>query len=505
MRASPVFLAALLGGAAPAPSQGFLCHVNAPAPAPPEGPAPRLEGIGAAHLAITTESKDAQAFFDQGLALLHGFNDFEALRSFREAARLDPQCPMPQWGIAQALRNDASSAERKAALAKAKENAFRASEREQYFIRAAVLLDEDEGADGKAAYRQEMEALLDRFPDEVEGKLLFALSLLDGYDPEGRPRGSHAYGQALLRELVRTRPEHPAAHHYFIHAVENGPRPEEALASAEALPRLAPKAGHLVHMPGHVFFRMGDYERARAAFLSAKAADEAYERAAGVTPAQDWNYGHNLGYLAAASAEAGRADEALRWARALRDVSESSPLRASDESAPFEVAARFRDWASMKIDARRPAPDADRAAARRGALLFAEGMEALEGRRPKEAAAKSEALDAHVGRLVTSGEAPEGLREDLTALALELRGRLALARGETGEGTALLERVAKPPSVSDTGEAALFRRPRVESLAWGLLLAGDRAGAEAAFRRSLALRRGNEPARRGLEKTLAAN
>lgn len=500
VRAPAVLLAALLGGTESSLSQGLVCHTAAPAPAPPEGPAPRLEGIGAAHLAITTESKEAQALFDQGLALLHGFNDFEALRSFREAARLDPRSPMPQWGIAQALKNDASSAERKSALAKAKENAFRASEREQHFIRSAVLLDENDGGDGRAAYRVEMETLLDRFPDEVEGRLLFALSLLDGYDTEGRPRGGHAYGQAILRELVRTRPEHPAAHHYFIHAVENGPRPEEALASAEALPRLAPKAGHLVHMPGHVYFRTGDYERARAAFLSGKAADEAYERAAGVTPGEDWNYAHNLGYLAAACAEAGRADEASRWARALRDVSETTPFRASDESAPFEVAARFRDWAAMKADARRPAPDADRSAYRRGALLFAEGMEALEARRTKEAAAKSEALDAHAGRLVASGAAPEGLREDLTALALELRGRLALARGETEEGVALLERVARPASVSDTGEAALFRRPRVESLGWGLLLAGDRAGAQAAFGRSLALRRGNAPARQGLGK-----
>ncbi len=503
MRACRLFLAVFLSAAPLAFAQGLICHTNAPAPAPAEGPAPRLSGIGAAHLQIATDVKDAQAFFDQGLALLHGFNDFEALRSFRQAARLDPAAPMPQWGIAQALKNDPSVPERKAALAKAKENAFRASEREQYFIRAAVLLDEDDGGDGKAAYRREMEALLDRFPDEIEGRLLFALSLLDGYDPEGRPRGGQAYGQTLLRELVRTHPEHMAAHHYFIHAVENGPRPEEAIASAEALPRLAPKAGHLVHMPGHVWFRTGDYERARAAFLAGKAADEDYERTAGVTPAEDWNYGHNLGYLAAACAEAGRADEALSWARALRDVSETQPFRATEESAPFEVAARSRDWAAMKVDARRPAPDAERTAYRRGALLFAEGMEALDARRTKDAAARSEALDAHLGRLVTSVGSPEGLRDDLTALALELRGRLALARGETADGVALLERVAKPPSVSDTGEAALFRRPRVESLGWGLLAAGDRPGAAAAFERSLAFRRGNAPAGGGLEKARA--
>ncbi|MCM3877102.1 MAG: hypothetical protein NEA02_11865, partial [Thermoanaerobaculia bacterium] len=323
MRAVTVLLAGVLAAAPQAESQGLVCHTNAPAPAPPAGPAPRLAGIGAAHLASTTESKDAQAFFDQGLALLHGFNDYEALRSFREAARLDPECPMPPWGIAQALKNDPASPERKAALLKAKENAFRASEREQYFIRATVLLDEDDIGDGKAAYRREMETLLDRFPDEVEGRLLFGLALLDGYDPEGRPRGGQAYGQALLRELVRTHPEHPAAHHYFIHAVENGSRPEEGVPSAEALPRLAPKAGHLVHMPGHVFFRIGDYEKARAAFLASKEADEEYQRVALVTAQENWNFGHNLGYLAAACAEAGRSEEALRWARALRDVSET--------------------------------------------------------------------------------------------------------------------------------------------------------------------------------------
>ena len=154
-----------------------------------------------------------------------------------------------------------------------------------------------------------MEALIDRYPSDVEAQLLLANTLstpASSYAPDGRPREGKLYGQAILRNLLRTHPGHAAVHHYFIHAVENGPRPEDGLASAVALTRLAPGSGHLSHMPGHLYYRLGRYDEARRTFLASARIDERYMRVEGVHPINNWNYVHNLDYLVATEAESGR-------------------------------------------------------------------------------------------------------------------------------------------------------------------------------------------------------
>jgi hypothetical protein len=233
-------------------------------------PARLLHGIGTAHLTITTAVPRAQRFFDQGLNLLHAFWDTEAYRAFREAARLDPDAAMPHWGLYMALAQNGQemAVARAAALKRAVDLAPRASEHERYYVRAIAA--QADPAKGRPAYIAEMEALIDRFPSDVEAQLLLANTLstpVSSYAPDGRPRDGKLYGQAILRNLLRTHPGHAAVHHYWVHAVENGPRPGDGLASAAALRRLAPRAGHGRQMPGHLYYRLGRFADARRAFL----------------------------------------------------------------------------------------------------------------------------------------------------------------------------------------------------------------------------------------------
>ncbi len=296
-------------------------------------PPPLMTGIGSANIKITTKSELTQKYFNQGLNLLHAFWDVEAYRAFREAVRSDENCAMAYWGIYNALGQNSQemSAERANALKKAVELMPTASDHEKYYIRAISLLAEQ--GKGRAAWISEMEALIDKYPEDVEAKLLLANSLstpAGSYLPDGRPRDGKIYGQMILRNLLVTHPNHAAVHHYWIHAVENGLRPEEALASCEKLVQLAPNAGHLLHMPGHIYYRLGMYEKARKSFLASLEFDLKYMREQKIHPINNWNYTHNLDYLVANSAEEGRYKEAAMYAKMLADVpSDDKRLKAT--------------------------------------------------------------------------------------------------------------------------------------------------------------------------------
>jgi len=272
-----------------------------------------MQGIGEASLKITTNSEQAQAYFNQGLKLLHCFWDFEAYRAFKEAARLDPSAAMAYWGEYEALkmtgRHGSIQKEKDAALAKAKSLADHASDHEQLYIRAAAREGKADDSHDSTAFRQLMETLIDRYPDDLDAQAFLALEEMGGYKINGRPREGELYSQALLRNLLAAHPDNAAANHYWIHAMEDSARPEEALHSADALGRLAPNSGHMVHMPGHIYWRVGDYERARQSFTASVHVDEAYMAAQQIRPEEDWNYAHNLAYLIAACAEAGRYQE----------------------------------------------------------------------------------------------------------------------------------------------------------------------------------------------------
>src|SRR5579871_6402601 len=178
---------------------------------------PLIGGLGDGHLKITTKSADAQAYFDQGFNLLHCFWDFEAYRAFKEAARLDPDAAMAYWGIAQAVADYPAMEDiKKAALEKAKELMEKASDHEQFYIRAQqASQDEDDGAKN---YRAEMEALIDKYPDDIDAKLFLAIRVGGGYaKKDGRPEENTIYARMLVEQVLAGHPNSAAAHHYRIH------------------------------------------------------------------------------------------------------------------------------------------------------------------------------------------------------------------------------------------------------------------------------------------------
>src|SRR5687768_6601340 len=384
-------------------------HVgNAPATNFSNLPSPaRMSGIGTAAIKITTRSPEAQKWFDQGLNLMHAFWDMEAYRAFREAAKIDPNCAMAYWGVYNALAQNAQemASERGEALKKAIELMSTASEHEQYYIRAISLLAEP--GKGRPAWIAEMEALIDKYPNDVEATLLLANSLssaASSYLPNGRPRDGKMYGKAILQNLLRTNPEHAAVHHYWIHAAENGPRPEEAVASAEKLTKLAPNSGHMLHMPGHIYYRLGMYEKARKAFIASLAFDERYMRENNIHPINNWNYTHNLDYLVANCAEEGRYAEALKYAKALADLpTDDDRLRSTGlgyiifggHTAVTRLHMRFGMWDAAAAEIERTAlGDKTSLAARyqAGIQSYLKGMTAVDK-------GKAEEADAHLSEL----------------------------------------------------------------------------------------------------------
>jgi tetratricopeptide (TPR) repeat protein len=333
-------------------------------------PAPQhIEGIGHSQIAITTKSPEAQEWFDQGLALLHCFWDYEALRAFERAVRLDPDCAMCHWGLSRALAFQAGTDDKvKQELSRAKELAPKTSDHEQRYIRAYAA-SQDEKRD---EFTSTMEALIDRYPDDIEAKLLLAFHSNGGYDNNGDPRSGALYAQMLLKNILRDHPDNAAPNHYWIHAMEGSGHPEWALESAEKLGRLAPASGHMVHMPGHIFYRLGDYERARQIFLAALRVDQDYMANQHVAARDDWNYGHNLSYLIADCAEEGRYTEAREHARSLQGLANDpdrsvSPWRSVLQigSTEARLAIRFANWGGNQ------SPDAIRRAGQAGQCLGA--------------------------------------------------------------------------------------------------------------------------------------
>jgi tetratricopeptide (TPR) repeat protein len=494
-----------------------------------EMPRPTLaEGYGNSELKIRTNSAQAQAYFNQGLRLLHCFWEFEAYRAFKEAARLDPKAAMPHWGIATALDGDTAMKEQhKAALAKATELAASASEHEQFYIRAMnKRMADGDWTKRMSEYRRELEALLDRFPDDQDARAFLAISY-GGYDDEQRPREGTLYGQTLLKEILREQPQHAAAHHYWIHLLESSPHPEDALASADVLSKLAPLSGHMVHMPGHIYYQLGDYERAYEAFAAAARVDETYMKDQSVTTAETWNYAHNLSYLIAACAESGRYEEGLAWAAKLKGVVDGRSssgtfyYAVNQGSALSRLHIRFAQWQSAADAPIEFGIDDDKASentrAYRSALeAYAKGMAAASSGRVEDADRLAGILDAALWRMSPQSlpkksdkdkpagiENPEHLLTILAVASLDLRGSIASARDRVDEAERLLSQAVDKEKENGYREPPVFSRPAAESLGYAHLRAKQWDKARAAFTASLKDRPKNGHALFGIAQSYA--
>jgi tetratricopeptide (TPR) repeat protein len=481
---------------------------NRPAEALP--PPVMISGVGNAHLRISTSSFQAQQWFDQGLSLLHCFWDFEALRAFREAARLDPDCPMCQWGIFRALSfGGAADDDLKPVVARIKELAPKASDHERGYLRSVIESFGKKGAEQSQAYQNELESVVYRYPDDLDAQLFLALSLESGFDGNGNPRTGQLYAMRILRNILRHHPENAAANHYWIHAVESSPHPESALESAGKLSRLAPGSGHMIHMPGHIFYRTGDYERARRAFLDSMRVDEAYLRAQHRDFADDRNYAHNLSYMIANSAEQGREREALEYAARLDPLAEAAADRTHPGSAIFYIvqiggtrtrlAIRFGSWQDAidhPIDfgnafADGELPPAARAL-RDGMVIYATAMQSLDRGATEEAAQASGRLDDQFNRLMTDQDQDDHtvqlVAKILAVASKELAGNVASHRGDYQRAKELLNQAIEAEKALGYSEPPLYSRPSLESLGYAAIRAGDWQGARAAFQQVLQVR-----------------
>jgi len=470
-------------------------------------PAPRkIAGIGHSHIAITTKSPEAQQWFDQGIALLHCFWDYEAMRAFEQSVRLDPDCALCHWGLYRALDFSERDKESKAELAKAKELMPKASEHEQYYIRAAVKSqeDKDKGNDKSTGYRDEMQKLIDKYPDDVEAKLFLIDGGLEwGYTASGDPRPDTIYVQSMLRDIIHSDPQNAAANHYYIHAVESSKHPEWALDSAKILGTLAPDSGHMVHMPGHIYYRVGDYEQARRIFLTALDVDATYMERQHVSVENDWNYAHNISYLISACAEAGRLKEGQALLARLEGIGANPDRTDSPGFYIFQIGAtaarldiRFAQWQRV-ID--HPVTfgvvDADvdvfALAWRDGLLAYARGMQALDKGDAAAGAEQSDRLDALLWRTSQhdAGDKQKGMQKTVQSIlavaSLELRGNTASLRGNFEQARDLLKDAVKKEQDIGYSEPPQYSRPALESLGYACIRAGKWDDARDAFRRVL--------------------
>src|SRR6201984_295173 len=335
-----------------------------------------MSGIGDLDHPVTTTSPEAQKFSDQGLRLIYAFNHDEAARSFRRAADLDPRMAMAYWGIAEAVGpnyNDPASDERfqqaHEAIQKAVDLSANVSASERDYILATAKRFPAAGADRRKAaeeYRDAMRGLMNKFPDDLDAATLFAEAGMNLHPwglwmQDGTPREGTDEIVTTLESVIKRDPNHMGAVHYYIHAVEASRSPERALAGANRLADLAPNAGHLVHMPAHVYIRTGDYELAALTNEKAAAVDRAYIQlsgAQGIYPMM--YYSHNLHFIACVASMSGNYAEAKKAADMLAAhvgplVKDMPPLEAF-MTIPVAVNVRFQKWDDiMKM----PQPSAD--------------------------------------------------------------------------------------------------------------------------------------------------
>ncbi|XAL98178.1 hypothetical protein OT109_11275 [Phycisphaeraceae bacterium D3-23] len=325
------------------------------------------DGFGNYERPIQTESDSAQTWFNQGMQLLYGFNHDEAIRTFEVAAKKDPNSPMPYWGIAYAHGiniNDPVMTEERSMLARAAADEAMAridngTRVEQALVRAvdaryAYPAPEDR-TELDWAYAHAMRAAYRAFPTDPDVGALYAESMMnlqpwDYWEKGGAPKGRILEIVSVLEYVMSHTPDHPGANHFYIHAVEASRDPDRAVPAADRLRGLVPGSGHLVHMPSHIYVRVGRYADAVESNAQATAADRAYLALAPEPRFYSLYVAHNLHFLAYAGMMSGQYEVALDAARALeRDV----PEQALREMAPMvdgampttlHVMIRFGKW-----------------------------------------------------------------------------------------------------------------------------------------------------------------
>jgi tetratricopeptide (TPR) repeat protein len=520
----PILLAACAAPAAAQPHDAM--------PGPPQTLADwskgaRLyDGLGGFHRAVTTSSPEAQLYFDQGMRFIWAFNHDEATRSFARAAEIDPGCASCWWGVAltlgpnynMPLMADARAKAGWEALQKAQAAASRATPVEQALVAALAArflgpkpLDPSNSAAPLKAYVEAMRAVATRFRADMDVQTLYAEALMNTnpwklWNADGTPGPGTPQILAALRTVLAKDPVHPGANHYWIHAVEASPHPEQAVPSAERLVGMMPAAGHLEHMPAHILQRVGRYEEAAEANRKGAAADLAYLGATAPPDYYPMYLIHNFQFLAFAAAMEGRKAEtidALRKAKAAVPESMMLGMPGLDWSVGdlYNGMVRFGMWDAVLAEPR-PNP---KLAGLTAAWLQARATALAATGKLAEAEAAVAELDPLIAVTPASATQGQNLARPLYEIgALRAKARIAAARGDKAKAVALLaEAVVKEDKLAyDEPEDIFF--PTRHLLGAALLAAGRPAEAEAVYREDLKRHPHNGWALHGLQAAYAA-
>ncbi len=494
--------------------------------AAPAQQAKLYDNLGDYHRAVSTTNAEAQRYFDQGLRLTYAFNHEEAGRSFEAAAALDPSCAISWWGAALVLGpnyNQPAGADRAkkavALLARAKaapnaspvERALVAALDKRYVDPPPAADDQKGQAALDEAYANAMRDVARQFPADDDVQVLFAESMMDLrpwrlWEPDGKPAPGTAEILATLEKVLARSPQHPGANHYYIHAVEASTHPEKAIAAADRIGNLMPGAGHIVHMPSHVYQRVGRYNDAAEANRKAIVADKKYTGTIGDPGYYAMYVAHNFQFLWASALMAGRGDESLQAARDMvklvpPEMWKQMPEVSFAVEAPALSLVRFGRWNEVLAE---PAPPAElpmptilhhyargRAFAALGKLDEADG----------EAAAMQK-IAASLPKTAVAGFTPGA---DYAAVAIDLvRGDVACRRGKTADGLALLKKAVATHDGFPYAEPPDWYYPPRQTLAAWLLRAKKPAEAQKVLEEDLKQNPDNGWSLTGLREALRA-
>lgn len=485
--------------------------------------APLFENLGQLHFGISTENKEAQAFFNQGIRLTYAFNHAEAHRSFMEAARLDPASAMSYWGQAYTLgpniNDPIPDTQRKLkayeAVQKALERLSAVSPRERALIEA---LNTRYSADTTAelaslntAYMNAMAEVAAKFPEDADIQTLYAAAAMNTmpwnyWDNQGNPAPNTPAAKLALEKAMQINPDHPGAHHYYIHMVEL-PQPDLAVPSADKLGSLMPAAGHLVHMPSHIYIRVGRYQDAVKANQQAILADEDYISqcyAQGLYPLA--YYPHNVHFLWSAASLLGLSDLAIEAAKKTAEkvpVGEMAnlPFLQDFASVPLLAYTRFGKWNEILTI---PYQGEDY---KHLNLIrhYARGLAFVRKDNLADAKEELEALAGLKENPELEIQVANNTSRKIAAVAHEvLAGEIAAAEGKLEEGIRHLEQAVELEDQLVYNEPSAWHIPPRHTLGALLLDAGRYAEAEAVYRKDLEDLRQNGWSLMGLYQSLNA-
>ncbi len=461
-------------------------------------------GLGDLSRQVTTKSPEAQIFFNQGLAFMYGFNHDEAIRSFQQAALLDPDCAMAHWGIALAngphINNPVLPPDRAAdamsALRKAQSAVVTGSDVEKSLVEAlASRYAEPATADRAgldAAYAEAMRAVWKRYPKDPDVGALFAESMMDLrpwdlWTLDSKPQPGTPEIVETLESVLAIAPKHPLANHLYIHAIEASPQPEKADQAADTLRDLQPGLGHMVHMPSHIDLRRGRWAQAITANIKAIEADRRYTEQSPVQNFYHIYMAHNFGMLSFAAMMNGQSKLALSHMREMvagipAEFIQANPVADGMVALPMEVMMRFGMWDEILAEPNYP----DYAPFSKALRHFIRAVAyAAKGDIPSS---KNEQGAFIVARTLVPRDTPYG--NNMASTLLELSGKLLAGEiqfrdGQQEEGLKSLRDALAIEDQLRYDEPPDWMIPVRHSLAAALLEAGQYDEAEMQFRADL--------------------